>query len=303
MSHDSLSTVRTDADNLNRCLKFLLEEGNIVVELFGELVLARELSHISLPAGQFLVNGFNTLLDVVGEVACLDTIDLVSRASLDGGEIVEHVALHHDELRNPVDHNRIAKGYKVNPTAATFTTRYSAILMTQVANLLARLVEQLGGERTCANTRAVSLHDAKHLANLVRTNAQTRAGTSTNGVGRGHERIAAKVNIEHRTLSTFTENALARAQHLINLVLAVNQVELTQILNTFQPLLLYFVDVVFKVQRFQNSLMASLVGSILLLEVVEDIAHAQTITETLSVYVGPMPLPVVPTLFLPFWAS
>ena len=53
--------------------------------------------------------------------------------------------------------------------------------------------------------------------------------------------------------------------------------ELAQVLDTFEPLLLDLIDVILKVQRLQNSLMTSLVGSILLLETFEDVAYTQTI--------------------------
>ena len=104
--------------------------------------------------------------------------------------------------------------------------------MTQVTDELARLVEQLGGERTSTDAGAVCLHDAEYLTNLVGTDAQTRAGTSTDGIGGSNERIRAEVDVEHRALGTLAENALARAQHLVDLVLRVDQVELAQIVDT-----------------------------------------------------------------------
>ena len=72
-------------------------------------------------------------------------------------------------------------------------------------------------------------------------------------------------------------------------MLRIDDGELAQILDTLEPLLLDLSDVVVEVKRLQDSLMARLGFGILLLEVLEDIA-----------YVGPMPLPVVPTLSLPF---
>jgi hypothetical protein len=49
--------------------------------------------------------------------------------------------------------------------------------------------------------------------------------------------------------------------------------ELTQILNALQPLLLDLSDIVLKVERLQYSLVASLGLSILLLEVLKNIAY------------------------------
>ena len=272
-----MSTVRTDADNLNWGFEFAFEECDIILESLGELVLAGELRHIGLPSGQLLVDGLDALLDVVGEVARQNAIHLVSRTSLDGGEVVEHVALHHDELGDAIHHNRIAQGHEVNPTTTALTTCDGTILVAKVANLLARLVEELCGERTSTHTCAVSLHDAEHLANLVGTNAQARAGTSADGVRRGHKGIAAEVDVEHRALSTFAENALARTQHVVDFVLAVDNGELAQILHAFEPFLFNLSNVVLEVERLQDSLVTSLGSSILLLETIEDIAYAQTI--------------------------
>ena len=70
-------TIRTNTDDSNWRFEFLLEEGDIVAESLGELALAGKLGHIGLPTGQFLINGFDALLNVVGEVAGLYAIDLI----------------------------------------------------------------------------------------------------------------------------------------------------------------------------------------------------------------------------------
>ena len=54
--------------------------------------------------------------------------------------------------------------------------------MTEITNLLARFIEQLRGERSCADTGAVGLHDAIHIADLIGADTQTSAGTCTDGV-------------------------------------------------------------------------------------------------------------------------
>ena len=64
-------------------------------------------------------------------------------------------------------------------------------------------------------------------------------------------------------------------------MLAIYQMELAQILNTLEPLLLDFVDVVLEVERLQDSLVTSLGSGILLLETIEDIAYTQTIAADL----------------------
>ena len=149
--------------------------------------------------------------------------------------------------------------------------------MAQVTNLLACLVKQLCRERTGADACAVCFHDTEDIANLVGTDTKTGAGSSTNGIRRSHKRIASEVDIEHRTLSTFAEHTLAALQDIIDFMLTVNNGELAQVLYALQPFLFYFGNIVFKVERFQDSLMAGLCSSILLGKVLQDITHAQAV--------------------------
>lgn len=61
-------------------------------------------------------------------------------------------------------------------------------------------------------------------------------------------------------------------------MLAVNDVELTHILDAFHPALLVFSNVVIgKIERLKHLYVACLVCSIFLLEVFEDVAHTQTV--------------------------
>ena len=149
------------------------------------------------------------MLDIIGEVACLNAIDLICRTSLNSIEAVKHVALHHDELSNAIDHDRIAQGHKVYPAATALTTSDSTILMAEVTDLLASLVEQLCGERTCSDTGAVGFHNTIHLSYFIRTDTQTCAGSCTNRVAGGYKRIAAEIDIKHRPLSAFAQHALS----------------------------------------------------------------------------------------------
>ena len=103
-AHDSLVAVRTDRDNLDWCLKLSLKELDVVVKLLWELLLACKLGHVGLPSRQLCVNRLNALVDVVWEIVDLLAVLLVSHASLDGVEAVEHVALHHDKLCYAVQH-------------------------------------------------------------------------------------------------------------------------------------------------------------------------------------------------------
>ena len=242
ITYNGLCTVRTNADNFDGCFELLFQEGDVVLELLGELVLGGELRHVGLPAGEGLVDGLDAMLDVIGEVASLYTINLIGGAGLDGVEAIEDIALHHDELGDTIDHDRVAEGYQVDPTTTALTTGDCTILMTEVTDALARLIEQLGGERTGTDTGTVGLHDTKHFANLVGTDAQTGAGACTDGVTGSDEGIGTEIDIEHGTLSTLAEDGLASTQGLVDFVLGVNQVELAEIVHSVEPLIFYFFE-------------------------------------------------------------
>ena len=233
-----MSAVWTDTDNLDRGLKFLLKESDVVTEGLRELGLGGELRHVGLPAGEFLINRFDALFDVIGEVAGELAVHLIGGAGLDGVEAVEDIGLHHDELGDAIDHDAIAQGDQVDPATATLTTGDSTILMTEVTDELASLVEQLGGERTGTDTGAIGLHDAIDLANLVGTDAQSCAGTCTDGIAGGDKGIGTEIDIEHGTLSTLAQDGLAGTQGLVDLVLGIDQVELAQVVNALEPFLL-----------------------------------------------------------------
>ena len=149
--------------------------------------------------------------------------------------------------------------------------------MTEFTDLGTCLVEELCREWTCTDTGTVSLHDTINITDAVRTDTQTDAGTRTDGIGRSNERIRTEVNIEHGTLSTLAENILAGTEHLVDFHLTIDELELLQVFDTLHPGLLNLCDIEVGITETSDGLeMSSLVGSILLLEIVEDIAYAET---------------------------
>ena len=118
--------------------------------------------------------------------------------------------------------------------------------MPQVTNLLTRFIEQLSREWACTYTSAISLHDTIYITNLIGTDTQTCAGSRTDRIRGGDKWIAAEVHIEHGALSTFAKNAFTTLQNTIDLVFRIDNRELTQVLNTFKPLLLNLCNVIFE---------------------------------------------------------
>ena len=153
--------------------------------------------------------------------------------------------------------------------------------MTEIADCFTRFIEEFRWERSRTDTCAISFHDAEDITNFVGTNAQASTCTGADRVGRRDERIASEVDVEHRTLSPFAENGLTLLQNTIDLMFGIYDGELTEILNTLEPLLLDVRDVILKVERLQDGIMSGLCLSIFLLEVIKNVAHAETITGNL----------------------
>ena len=151
--------------------------------------------------------------------------------------------------------------------------------MSERTNLLTRFVKQLRGERPGTDAGTIGLEDAIHLANLVGSHAQARAGTGANGVGRGDKGIGTEIHVKHRTLRTFAEDGLAFVQQAVHLMLAVHQVELLQVFNAFQPGLFHSLQVIRAiVQALQYLDVTGFSSLILGLKIVQNVTHAQAVT-------------------------
>ena len=72
---------------------------------------------------------------------------------------------------------------------------------------------ELGRERAAADAGRVRLGDAEHVAQRARAQAGAGGGRARDRVRRGHERVGAVVDVEHRSLRALEENALAGTAH------------------------------------------------------------------------------------------
>ena len=182
LSNDCCLTVGTYRHDLHGHTRLLLDELNIRLQLCGEILVATNVVDVAFPALHLSIDRLNLTINRIVEVINTLAIDLVTNSNLDCIEVVHHIGLHHNQSRCTVDHNRILQCNQVQPAATTLTTRHSTILVTDIAQLLARLVEQLGGERTATYASAICLEDTLHITNPVGSNTQTSTGTCANGI-------------------------------------------------------------------------------------------------------------------------
>ena len=152
-------------------------------------------------------------------------------------EGVEHIAFHHYEFRNAVDHYGVTQGYEVNPTAAAFATGHGSVFMAEVADGASCLVEELCGERSGTHTGAVCLENSVDVAYPVGCYAKAGTCTGSYGVGGGNVWIAAEIHVEHCALGAFAEDGFPLGKEIVDEVFTINDAVFLQVFDCFEPAL------------------------------------------------------------------
>lgn len=107
-----------------------------------------------------------------------------------------------------------------------------------LAHPLAVFVEKFGRERSAAHPRAIGLEDAVHVADARRSYAQTGTNAGAERVRRRDEGISAEIDVQHRTLRSFGQHRVILVEQAVHRMLAVDQPETLEILDSLEPLLL-----------------------------------------------------------------
>ena len=190
---------------------------HVVLGVLGKLLERAGLRDVLGPAGERLVDrhGRGEVGLVLRQLVETHSVDVVRDAHGDLLDAGENVELGEHEVGEAVDARRVARDHRVVPTAAARAPRGGAVLVAHIAQALAVLVEKLRGERPLADARRVRLDDADHGVDLGGADAGARAGAARRRVGRGHERVGAVVDVEHRRLAALEEHVLARVDRLV----------------------------------------------------------------------------------------
>src|SRR5262249_17887031 len=133
----------------------------------------------------------------------------VGDANLDRRQTVEHIQLGDGQAVDAVDLHRAFECDQVDPAAAARTPGGRAEFVAAFAQRFAGGVVEFGGKRAAADARRVRLADAEHVVDVARAHAGAGAGATDGGVGRGHERIGAVVDVEQRALRAFKKYTFA----------------------------------------------------------------------------------------------
>ena len=146
-----------------------------------------------------------------------------------------------------------------------------------LSELVADGIEKLSGERAAAHTGAVSLEYPVDIAYPVRRQAEAGACAGGYGVGRGYERIRPEIHVEHRSLRPFAEDGLASVEHLVYFILAVHDFKPPQIVEGIKPLLFRSERVLSVTGRPEHVKVAFLRSRIFGIEIIEDVANAESV--------------------------
>ena len=271
--------VGTDADDGDGGFEFVFEEADVVTEGGGELVFGGESAEGLLPSGHFGIDGLDAGADVEGEVACGGSVgEAVGGAGSDEGEGVEDVALHEDELCDAADHDGVAEGDEVDPSASAFASGDGSVFVSDVAHSLSVGVEEFGGEGSGSDSGAVGFDDAEDVSDAVGSDAESGAGSGADGVGGCDVGVGAVVDVEHGALCAFAEDGFSLPEELVDFVLGVGECELSEVVDALHPSAFDVGEVVVGVSEcLEHTFVACLVCGVFFGEVVEDVAYAESV--------------------------
>src|SRR5690606_14392750 len=181
-----------------------------------EVAEAASPADVRLPAGQLFVYRLALVEDplLAGELGEYLPLVPVGDRHLDGVERREDVELGQEEPGERVDARRITQRHQVQPATTSPPTCDRPVLPAQLDHLVADLVVELGGERPGSHPGDVRLRHADDLVHCLGADARSDQCPAGRGVGGGHERICAVVDVEQGALGSLEQHLLALLQPL-----------------------------------------------------------------------------------------
>ena len=131
--------------------------------------------------------------------------DAIAHANFDRLQRVQTVNVGDRQFINAVNHRRLARGYRVEPSTAPRAAGGCAELAShgvqQVGDLCA-----FAGQRAFADAGGVRLHHAHHAVHAMRWHAGAGTGAARRRVGGRDKRIRAVIDVEESALCAFKQN-------------------------------------------------------------------------------------------------
>ena len=212
---DRLGPLRPDRDEHDRDAGVLLERAHVAARVLGQVAERADVVDRLVPARRTPRRSASRARARRRSTARRRPAGRRPRTrrraagSVDAGQDVELVE--HDAA-DAVDRDRVAQRDGVEPADPARPAGGRPELVAALGDARADLVVQLGRVRPRADARRVGLHDADDLVDLERADAAAGARAAGDRVGRGHERVAAVVEVEERALRALEQDVLAARQ-------------------------------------------------------------------------------------------
>ena len=207
---DRLLPVRPDGDHFHRPAQQLAEPVEILPGIGRQIADAADVADLLLPAGQRLVDRHHPakIVHVAGKIGGPLAVQFVGGANLQFRQLAQNVQQHHRQHVDAAEAGGIAGGHGVEPAAAPGPPRDRAVLVPPAADVLARLVVLLGGERSAADPRGIGLDDADDLGDVSTGHARAGRNAHARAVAAGDEGEGAVVDVQQRALGALEEHPL-----------------------------------------------------------------------------------------------
>lgn len=203
---------------LDRGVQELLNEGNVLLGVLGQIGVLGDLGGVRLPAGESLVDTLDLFqhVQVLGERLQQLALVLVANGNLELLQLVQNVQLGDVQTGIAVDPGGVLEDNEIEPSTSSSSTSGDTELGTNLLEVLSDVVELLGRERSGSDSGGVSLDNTVDVSDGGGGHTEAGADTSNAGVGGGDVRVGSKVEIQHQSVGSLNEDSLVGLESLVH---------------------------------------------------------------------------------------
>lgn len=212
---------RTDGDDGDGGADEFFDEGDVASGGFWEVFDGACVGEVALEAVELGVDGLDAVeLSGVGDEAVGGGAvgELVGGADVELVEVLEDIEEHDGERGDAVDHDGVAGGDEVEPTAASGSAGGGAVFVAGVADAFGDRALELGGEGPRADACVVGLHDADDGVDSRGGDAGAGGYAGGGAGGGGDVGEGAVVEVEEGGVGAFEEDAFALSESFVEVV-------------------------------------------------------------------------------------
>ena len=218
LAADSFVFTGTNANKLDRNIHISFNEFHKFLGIFRKFFIRS--TACCIPATNEMFINWNNIRHVIRYIinlgmrpifVCLIAIKIssaninIAKSFTDFANCIQVVQA---KSSHAIDVNSCFKPNKVEPTTSARTLCSGTIFVAIFADKVSNRIFAFSREWAFSDTRAISLHNAKYILNMLWTNTCSRKCTRCRRIGRSYERIIALVNVQIQGLCTFNDNFL-----------------------------------------------------------------------------------------------